>query len=155
QVEQETGGELYLAVGNLAYTALDEQPHLDHLEKVCRQVGANIQLLDTSDLRARFPQFRRANRAIFEVDAGFVRASACIEALRVVAERAGATILPERETVSIDLDGPSVAVTTADGARFQGERVVVAAGGWTKRLLPDLADTLTLMQQGILYLAEV
>jgi monomeric sarcosine oxidase len=155
QVEQETGSDLYLAVGNLAYTTLDEQPHLDDLEKVCRQIGANIQVLDEGDLRARFPQFRKAKRAIFEVDAGFVRASACIEALRILAERAGATILPEREIVAIDLDGPEVVVATADGARFRGARAVVAMGGWTKRLLPELADTLTLMQQGIMYLSEV
>src|SRR5687767_10047200 len=82
QIERETGAELYLAVGNLAYTALDEQPHLDDLETVSRQIGANIELLGTNELRARFPQFRRAKRAILERDAGFVRASACIEALR-------------------------------------------------------------------------
>src|SRR5688572_33219290 len=29
QIERETGAELYLAVGNLAYTALGDQPHLD------------------------------------------------------------------------------------------------------------------------------
>jgi len=155
QVERETGSELYLAVGNLAYSALDSQPHLDDLEAVSRQIGANIELLDTGDLRARFPQFRLAKRAIFEVDAGFVRASACIEALRVLAERAGATILPEREIVAIDLDGPKVVVATADGARFRGERAVVAMGGWTKRLLPELAETLTQMQQGIMYLTDV
>ena len=155
QVERETSSELYLAVGNLAYTTLDEQPHLDDLEAVCRQIGANIELLDTGDLRARFPQFRLARRAIFEVDAGFVRASACIEALRTLAERAGATILPERDIVAIDLDGADVVVATADGARFQGERAVVAMGGWTKRLLPELGETLTLMQQGIMYLPEV
>src|SRR2546423_14202914 len=32
EVEQATGSELYLAVGNLSYTALDDQPHLDDLE---------------------------------------------------------------------------------------------------------------------------
>jgi len=155
QVERETGSELYLAVGNLAYSALDEQPHLDELEAVSRQIGADIELLDANALRARFPQFRLATRAILERDAGFVRASACIEALRVLAERAGATILAEREIVAIDLDGPDVVIATADGARLRGERAVLAMGGWTKRLLPDLSDTLTQMQQGIMYLASV
>ena len=155
QIERETGAELYLAVGNLAYTALDEQPHLDALEAVSRQIGADIELLDQAAMRARYPQFRLAKRAILERDAGFVRASACIEALRVVAERAGATILPEREIVAIDLDGPSVVVATAGGERFTGERAVLALGGWTKRLLPELGDVLTQTQQGIMYLAEV
>src|SRR6185503_15290619 len=128
---------------NLGYTALDEQPHLDELEKICRQIGADIELLDQADMRSRYPQFRLAKRALLERDAGFVRASACIEALRVVAERAGAVILPERETVAIDLDGPNVVVATATGERFGGERAVLALGGWSKRLLPELADVLT------------
>jgi monomeric sarcosine oxidase len=155
QIERETGAELYLAVGNLAYTALDEQPHLDVLEAVSRQIGADIELLDGATMRARYPQFRLAKRALLERDAGFVRASACIEALRVVAERAGATILPERETVAIDLDGAEVVVATAAGEHFRGERAVLAMGGWSKRLLPELGDVLTQTQQGIMYLASV
>src|SRR5918996_8894 len=56
QIERETGADLYLAVGNLAYTALDEQPHLDELEAVSRQIGADIVLLDGATMRARYPQ---------------------------------------------------------------------------------------------------
>jgi monomeric sarcosine oxidase len=155
QIERETGAELYLAVGNFSYTALDEQPHLDALESVTRQIGADVELLSLTAMRTRYPQFRLAKRGLLERDAGFVRASACIEALRTLAERAGATILPERETVAIDLDGPQVVVATASGERFRGERAVVAAGGWTKKLLPELGEVLTQTQQGIMYLATV
>jgi len=155
QVERETGSELYLDVGNLSYTALDEQPHLDHLERVCEAVGAPIDRLDASQVRARFPQFRLAKRALFERDAGFVRASACIEALRILAERAGATIAAEREVTAIDLDGPDVVAVTSTGERFSAERAVVALGGWSKRLLPELADVLVQTKQGIMYLPDV
>jgi glycine/D-amino acid oxidase-like deaminating enzyme len=155
EVERKTGATLYLAVGNLGYTALDHQPHLEELERVCRQIGADIELLDRADMRARFPQFRLAQRGLLERDAGFVRASACIEALRQVAERAGAVILPGRETVAIDLDGPDVTVVTAAGERLSGERAVLALGGWSKRLLPELSDVLTQTQQGLMYLASV
>ncbi|MGE3268673.1 MAG: FAD-dependent oxidoreductase [Chloroflexota bacterium] len=155
EIEQQTGDDLYLAVGNLNFTMLDEQPYLDDLETVSRQIGADIELLDQATLRARFPQFRLAKRALLERDAGFVRASACIESLRIVAERVGATILPEREIAAIDLDGPSVEVRTAAGERYQGERAVLAMGGWSKRLLPELADVLTQTKQGIMYLGSV
>jgi glycine/D-amino acid oxidase-like deaminating enzyme len=155
QIERETDSTLYLAVGNLAYTALDEQPYLDDLEVVSRQIGADIEVLDGPECRARYPQFRLAKRALLERDAGFVRASACIEALRVLAERAGATILPERETTAIDRDGADVVVRTATGEQFRGERAVLALGGWSKRLLPELADVLTQTKQGLMYLADV
>jgi glycine/D-amino acid oxidase-like deaminating enzyme len=155
QVERETDSTLYLAVGNLAYTALDEQPYLDDLEVVSRQIGADLEVLDGSEVRARYPQFRLAKRALLERDAGFVRASACIEALRVLAERAGATILPERETTAIDLDGADVVIRTATGEQFRGERAVLALGGWSKRLLPELANVLTQTKQGLMYLSSV
>ncbi len=155
QVERETDSTLYLAVGDLAYTALDKQPYLDDLEVVSRQIGADIEALDGTTCRARYPQFRLAKRALLERDAGFVRASACIEALRLLAERAGATILPERETTAIDLDGTDVAVRTATGEQFRGERAVLALGGWSKRLLPELADVLTQTKQGLMYLTDV
>ena len=155
QVERETDSTLYLAVGDLAYTALDKQPYLDDLEVVSRQIGADIEVLDGATCRARYPQFRLAKRALLERDAGFVRASACIEALRLLAERAGATILPERETTAIDLDGADVAVRTATGEQFRGERAVLALGGWSKRLLPELADVLTQTKQGLMYLTDV
>jgi monomeric sarcosine oxidase len=155
QIERETGSDLYLAVGNLSYTALDEQPHLDDLEAICRGIGAPIERLDGSEVHARYPQFRLAKQGLLEQDAGFVRASACIEALRVLAERAGATIAAEREVTAIDLDGPDVVAVTASGERFAGERAVVSLGGWSKRLLPELADVLVQTKQGIMYLAEV
>jgi monomeric sarcosine oxidase len=155
QVEQETDSQLYLAVGNLSYTTLDNQPHLDDLEAVCRSVGAPIDCLDGAEVRTRYPQFRLAKRGLLERDAGFVRASACIEALRVLAERAGVTIAAEREVTEIDLDGPDVVAVAATGERFAGARAVVSLGGWSKRLLPELADVLVQTKQGIMYLAEV
>jgi sarcosine oxidase len=156
QVERETGANLYLAVGNLAYTALDHQPYLDELASVGRAIGAQIDHLeDGAPVRARFPQFRLAKRALFERDAGLVRPSACIEALRLLAERAGAAVAAEREVTDIDLDGSDVTAVTATGERFSGAQAVVALGGWSKRLLPELADVLVQTKQGIIYLADV
>ena len=62
------GAELYLPVGNLAFSTLDDQPHLDDLETVSRHIGADIEVLDQAALRARFPQFRLAKRALLERD---------------------------------------------------------------------------------------
>src|SRR3954452_24696232 len=43
EIERETGADLYLAVGNLSYTVLESQPHLDALEAVCRNIGAPVE----------------------------------------------------------------------------------------------------------------
>ena len=155
QVERQTGAELFVPAGNLAYTALDEQPYLDELEEVGRQIGASIERLDGAQVRARFPQFKRAKRALLETDAGFLRASACVVALRTLAERAGADVLPEREVTAVEAGADEVVVRTAGGDALHGERAVLALGGWSKRLLPELEPTLVQTQQGLMYLADV
>ena len=155
QVERETGAELYIPSGNLAYTALDAQPYLDELEAVGRSIGASIERLDGAQVRARFPQFKRAKRALLETDAGFLRASACVDALRALAEHAGAVVLAEREVTGVESGDDGVVVATADGDALTGERAVLAVGGWSKRLLPELEPTLVQTQQGIMYLADV
>src|SRR2546423_7532424 len=45
-VEAEVGAELFVQAGNLAFTSLDEQPHLDALKAVAQQVGSAIRELD-------------------------------------------------------------------------------------------------------------
>lgn len=155
QVERETGAELYIPSGNLAYTALDEQPYLDELERVSEQIGASIERLDGAQLRARFPQFRRAKRALLETDAGFLRASACVEALRSLAERAGTVVMPIREVTAVETTGEDIVIRTADGGSVRGVRAVLALGGWSKRLVPELEPTLVQTQQGLMYLADV
>ena len=81
-LEAELGLELYLPVGNLAYTELEAQPHLDELERVSREVGSELELLDQAALRRRFPQFKRARRALFERQAGYLRATTCVTTMQ-------------------------------------------------------------------------
>lgn len=154
QIEGETGADLYIPSGNLAYTALDEQPYLDDLQAVSRRIGASVEALDGAQLRARFPRFKRARRALLETDAGFLRASACVEAFRGLAERAGADILPERDVSAVDAESDAIVARMATGEEVRGERAVIALGGWSKRLLPELQPTLTQTQQGIMYVAD-
>lgn len=154
QIEAELGAELYVPAGNLAFTALDEQPHLDRLEAVARQVGSRVRCLDQQQLRAEFPQFRQARRALLEVEAGFLRATACVEALRELAGRVGVRFETGQEVEAIEPSGPGLAVRTAR-ATYSAERVVLAGGGWSERLCPDLRQALSQSQQGIMYLRGV
>jgi glycine/D-amino acid oxidase-like deaminating enzyme len=153
-LEAELGPELYLPVGNLAYTALDEQPHLDELERVSRLVGSRLQALDQAALRRRFPQFKRARRALFEEQAGFLRATACVTTLQQQALRHGAEILDGCEVESIEPGSPDLVLSTTRG-RFRAPWVVAATGGWSNRLLPELSSALVQTQQALVYLDGV
>jgi monomeric sarcosine oxidase len=154
RLETEVGRELYLPVGNLAYTELEEQPHLDDLERVARLVGARLEVLERSELRRRFPQFKRARRALFEEQAGVLRATDCVRAIQQQAARLGADIVDRCQVDRIEPVSADLEVSTSLG-RFRAPWVVAAAGGWSNRLLPELSEALVQSQQALVYLEGV
>src|SRR5215471_15154465 len=133
RLEAETGAQLYVADGNLNVSDASTDAHLEQLEVNARRGGAKVRWLDAADLRREFPQFRPGRLALLEEEAGFLRASDCVVALRGLAEKHGVRF-----------------VTGQDAAL-----VVVAAGGWSKRLFPELGAALWQCQQGIMYLEGV
>ena len=154
EIERRVGAELYVQSGNLAYTALDDQPHLDELERVSRQVGSGLLELDQQALRQRFPQLRLARRALFEERAGFLRATACVRTIQELARQHGSTLQPRCEVSSIEPSGDGLKLSTTAGV-IRTERAVATAGGWSNRLFPELAEGLRQTQQGLLYLGGV
>ena len=50
------------------------------------------------------------------------------------------------------VDEASGQVTLGTGEVLEADRLVVAAGAWTLKLLPDLADTLTICRTAVVYL---
>ena len=153
QVEAETGADLYVAIGNLNVSDGAADAHLDTLEANARRGGAKVRWLDADDLRREFPQFRRGHRALLEQEAGFLRATDCAAALRLLAERHGVQFA-ERQEATVEPVGSGVEVRTAD-VTYRAPQAVVAAGGWSRRLFPELGGALWQCQQGIMYVDGV
>ena len=152
QIEAETGTELYLADGNLNVSDGEAAAHLETLDANARPAGAKVRWLETDDLRREYPQFRRGHRALLEEEAGFLRATDCVAALRQLAGRHGVEFATG--LAAVERGGSEVEVRTATGT-YRAPQVVVAAGGWSNRLLPELARALWQCQQGIMYLEGV
>ena len=89
--------------------------------------------------------------AVLETDALLVFADRVLATLvRWLRSQPSAQLYRRRRVVALDSDAG--AVRLADGAVVQGDRVVVAAGAWSRRLLPDEASAhLTLNRQSVLY----
>ena len=153
QIEAETGKELYVAAGNLNVSDGEADVHLETLEANARRGGAKVRWLGTDDLRREFPQFRRGRRALLEEEAGFLRATDCVIALRGLAEKHGVQFATGHDAAVVR-SGSGVEVRT-DTATYRAPQVVVAAGGWSKRLFPELGRALWQCQQGIMYLEGV
>src|SRR5438093_609140 len=153
QIEAETGAELYVADGNLSVSDGTADAHLEDLAVNARRGGAKVRWLDAADLRREYPQFRPGRRGLLEEEAGFLRATDCVAALRRLAERAGVEFATGSDAAVEPVSG-GVAVRTG-AATHRAPQVVVAAGGWSKRLFPELGSSLWQCQQGIMYLEGV
>jgi len=153
EIEAETGAELYVAAGNLSVSDSETDTHLEELAVNARRGGAKVRWLDADDLRREFPQFRPGRRALLEEDAGFLRATDCVAALRQLAERHGVRFATGHDA-AVESVGSGVTVR-AGGSTHHAPQVVVAAGGWSKRLCPELGGALWQCQQGIMYLDGV
>ena len=153
RLETETGKELYVAAGNLVVSDGLTDAHLDTLEANARRGGAKVRRLDADSLRREFPQFRRGRRALLEEEAGFLRATDCVTALKDLAEKHGVQLATGQDA-TVARDGVGAAVRTAT-ATYRASQVVVAAGGWSNRLMPELGRALWQCQQGIMYLEGV
>ena len=153
QIEAETGCELYVAAGNLNVSEGDADAHLETLDANARQGGAKVRWLRAVDLRREFPQFRRGTRALLEEEAGFLRATDCVAALRDLAGTHGVESATGLDA-AVEPGGADVEVRT-DAATYRSPQVVVAAGGWSNRLFPELGRALWQCQQGIMYLDGV
>lgn len=153
QIEAETGAELYVADGNLSVSDDATDAHLEELAANARRGGAKVRWLDTHDLRREFPQFRPGRRALLEEEAGFLRATDCVATLRGLAETHGVRFATGQDA-TLEPGGNNVDVR-AGASTFHAPQVVVAAGGWSKRLFPELGGALWQCQQGIMYLDGV
>lgn len=150
-----TGQVCFERRGNLVYTVNDHHPTLDAFQAASERAGGRIERLNRAELRRRFPTFRLARAANFEADGGVVRATTATRAIATLAERAGARIDLGGPVLRIDRDGTQPAVVLADGRRLTAPRLVVAAGAWTTRLVPELRGLVTLKRQGLAYLPEL
>jgi len=113
-----------------------------------RRWGLAVEALDAAALRSRLPWFEFPGEAAgaFESDAGLVRPEATIgAALRVAASR-GAQLRVTARVLGLAEDATGVTVSTREGDE-RATAVIVAAGPWTARLLPELAPLLAVTRQ--------
>ena len=114
-------------------------------------VGARVAALSGRELRARFPhvRFGCAQTAVLEPDAGVVRADdALVAAACWLRAHPMARTHPHRRAARV-LDSGTVVL--ADGEMLVGDGVIVAAGPWSRDLVPArLAGKLTLKRQTML-----
>jgi sarcosine oxidase len=97
------------------------------------RLGVATETMANGELAARFPffSFPSASEGVWEpAKAGYINPRRLVQAQTLLAQRQGATVISETVS-SVRQDGDRVTVQTAEGNVYSGDRVLIAAGGFT------------------------
>ena len=142
ELERDSGETLLAQTGGLYMGRPDGELVTGSLASA-RTHGLEHQVLESAELRRRFPVFNIDPDWIGVLDsqAGWLAPERCVETHLRQAERHGATLRFAEPIERWEPDGDGVRVTSSQGS-YRARRLVIAAGSWLPRLLPQLAPHL-------------
>lgn len=150
-VEDHVGSRFYHPAG--ALTAMPVQDAAAELA-VLTAAGAKAWTLSPEELAGRYPRIRfpDGTGAVLEATAGVVLADHALVALAGwLSRRPEVRLHPHRRVVEISQNDEVAMIRCADGGTHTADRVVMAAGPWSRELVPAaIASDLTLYRQTVL-----
>lgn len=154
ELEADAGESLYFRTGGVSFSP----PGVGYAARV----AANLAELDVPHWHGTGAEFHRIQPAfalpadedvVFEPDAGLLAASRAVALQVELARRLGGgrtRVLEGTPVRRVDLDGERPAVVT-DEHRIVAGRLIVAAGAWVARLIPNLPVPVRVTRQQVLY----
>ena len=137
-LEQACGRSLLRRTGVLLLGGSDNQ-QMKHALKSSEETDKPYELLSYSDLGSQFPQFSlgSTDMGMWDVEGGLISPELTIASTAHLATENGATIHENSRIRRIESRDDGVRVH-ADNSFKDYDRIVVACGGWTPTLLPEL-----------------
>jgi sarcosine oxidase len=155
ELEAETRKPLLRQVGALIYGRLSGRTQTHGVEDflqttiaVAQRHGIRHELLDSTALAERFPQFimHGSELGYFEPEAGFVYPEACIAAQLSLAKAQGAELRLDEKVLRWEFFASGVRVITERG-QYEGGRLILCSGPWIRDLLPELSASIQPFRQ--------
>jgi sarcosine oxidase len=142
-----TGG-LIMASEQSAGSLHGSNKFLDETIRTAGKFGIEHELLDTAQIRSRFPQFNLVGneRGYYEPAMGFLRPEVCVESQVGLAEHLGATVRRNERVLDLMFNNDSVTIRSSEGEYRVGQ-LVVSAGPWVASLLPELSRWIKVERQ--------
>jgi glycine/D-amino acid oxidase-like deaminating enzyme len=147
------GQTLYVQTGTLCIASTDDTAWLHDSARTLAELGRGVRWLDAPELGREFPLIASDGiREAFHLDSGGVLlAGRIVELLAHHLPGRNVTIHPHMRVEAVDPDAGTLHL--ADRSTVRADAVVVAAGPWVSRLLPETAARVTPSRQVITYLA--
>jgi monomeric sarcosine oxidase len=147
ELEKQSGEKLFYRTGLVELGPADGVVIPGVLESAT-QHQLPIEQLSIAETHQRWPGIAGEPhwQTVIEKNAGFLKVEACVAAHHRMAEQAGATLRFEREVRDWRVDGDGVVVNTDDGAE-RADRLVLAGGSWSGRILSALNLPLQILRK--------
>lgn len=146
EIARKSGVEFYHETGCLIVGPKrgGADPYVGNVCGAAQALGVAVEILSDTALSGRFGYFSFGTgcEGVYEAaNAGYVNPRRLVEAQSKLARKAGAELIVDTAVAMREEDG-GVVVTTAGGREIRGERVLVAAGGFSiaENLLPRPLD---------------
>jgi glycine/D-amino acid oxidase-like deaminating enzyme len=146
-VWQDVGETSYVPTGTLVLATADEQWAVASAA-AAGALGQRVRWLSAAELEPLFEATGIA-RALHLESGGVLLADRILQALARHLGGRGVRMHPQAPVAAVDLERGRVQL--ADGRRVEADRVVVAAGVWATRLLPELRDRVRASRQVLVY----
>jgi len=145
------GARYYVETGTLALSSGNDD-WAGSSRTALERRGIAHRRLDASELEARVPMLNPGGvtEALYLESGGFLRAAEIVAALAAHLPARGVRLMTGAEAVALDANAARVALR--DGRELAAERLVVAAGPWTPKLVPALAARVSASRQLLVYL---
>ncbi|MEU1850185.1 N-methyl-L-tryptophan oxidase [Streptomyces sp. NPDC019990] len=143
ELEAETGQEILIPTGGLSIGTANSN-FINNLLETTRSNGAEHYVLSREEMAERYPQhnLRPDDCAVYDPHAGVLRTDRAVSAAVAAAQANGATVLQNTPVDSITETDHGVVVTSGDRT-WTFEKVIVASGGWSRKLMPDHLKAVT------------
>jgi len=142
--EQDCGETIYVRTGGLDF-ALPGEPSFVTTVNTLAQTGIPYEVISAAEVRQIFPQFCPPEDmvALYQKDAGILRASRSVQAHVRLARQYGADVRGNTPVLSITPVSDGVEVKTPNET-FSAAKIVIASGAWLKSMLLPLGVNLPL-----------
>jgi sarcosine oxidase len=153
-LEADAGETLYLRTGGVSFGP----PDVSYVEQVASSLaslGVAHRQMRGDEWNAVQPAFRLPDEfdVVFEPDAGMLKAARALAVEVELARRLGpdTRVLENTAVQRIDLEAGRPTLVT-DAGVIEAERLIVTAGAWNARLVPQMAKRLQPTRQSVFYL---
>ncbi|MCE7946739.1 MAG: N-methyl-L-tryptophan oxidase [Chloroflexi bacterium CFX4] len=137
-LEQASGKRLLVRTGGFDFGE-EDSPSLQNTCQTLTAANVPFEWLTPNEAAQRFPQFKLTPtmRAIYQADAAYLAASACVLAQAELAHVLGADLLPDTPVQRLEPLRDSVRVHT-ESRTYEAAKLIITGGAWMGKLLSQL-----------------